>query len=1039
MNSLRLMAVVASASLLPVLAEGKPWLGHFQDLRAAVAKVEPESSEDYRLGETLMAEIRALAAKKRAAVPAPIISFESLSSAGRMWFTNHNYTDRQLFCSRDLWEGGPSQFQSASHRKTFEIFRQYGVNTFNVYAYGENFQRYLENLAKFQPGLKVIPTVTPPGMNGKLNPVNLKLVGESPFIYRLDGRPLFLCWGWLNIPKTREFIRELEALVGCPVAYIHSCGSISEYHDPFNAYIAGKGVAATVLLQWFDHLSELLECCAGIEYANRVTEADGRLCVRYYNEVIMPLFAAVCAQEQYNGRKLCGLEILTGYNNYRGRQRLSPDGTKTLFAYLNVARRFSLDILKCFEWDEYNEDSHFQPTVNKPMAYQRILKYWNDSNRRVPPTPNAGDDLSLPNLILSHVKQVVAGPDYELELLNVPDSDKAEPYTVQVDILDERGGTLHTETFAFDRAELREHTVRVPASVYIGADALVTRLVIRYGGRTRFVQEGLPFTVVRPTTLCDTTWYSTPLRNVLFPENSAVRFGQAKNPSGALPERVEVPVAAELAFGDALSSVEVVQNGRDTRFSYDPQDEFRQNDAERVNLILSFSHLEFLGPLKFEAEVKLANAPSALWYEYEKDPKYKYLNNVSVKHLEHSAGEGFRLGGGVSSWRNATVLSLKRAEFDGASFSISGRRTAGANAGEEFHWEIPLGRLSPAGVCSTVFADGFQVALEIPQRMDLLPLPVNGTTARFTATLHTGYPSGVYAVRAVSRTGKVWWSAPVTYRLPATGETQAVSVFHNQDGPYDLAVDSSRVPHVKYRFDPNIAGNVLTTSAGREFYGNLGGYDLVPTGYEGYHCSVYSIPYSFRLSGGKPYTLNQAGKQTADVGRLAVPQYETLADGAWCLNFTGQGEFIGFAPSVFPQRAGCTVKFEFLPLEVERDQVYFVHAEHAIAGFRLRTEDKRLAVDFHRRQAPGNDRENVKTFVTDLEPQEGQWNTVVFRYDLRNVTVELNGRQESFPCQGLSRWFAVAGFGGDGTKSKNGHVQFFKGRLKSFEVIHSAK
>ena len=131
---MRKTAILVTTCLLSLLAADKPWLAHFQKIRSAVAKVERESAEDYRLGAQLMGEIRELAAKRRPAVPVPIISFEALSSAGRMWYTNHNYTDRQLFCSRDLWEGGPSQFQPASHRMTFEIFQQYGIETFNVYS-----------------------------------------------------------------------------------------------------------------------------------------------------------------------------------------------------------------------------------------------------------------------------------------------------------------------------------------------------------------------------------------------------------------------------------------------------------------------------------------------------------------------------------------------------------------------------------------------------------------------------------------------------------------------------------------------------------------------------------------------------------------------------------------------------------------------------------------------------------------------------------------------------------------------------------------
>ena len=58
---------------------------------------------------------------------------------------------------------------------------------------------------------------------------------------------------------------------------------------------------------------------------------------------------------------------------------------------------------------------------------------------------------------------------------------------------------------------------------------------------------------------------------------------------------------------------------------------------------------------------------------------------------------------------------------------------------------------------------------------------------------------------------------------------------------------------------------------------------------------------------------------------------------------------------------------------------------------------------------------------------------------MNRLYITLNGKTESFECQGLSRWFAVGGFGGDGTMSKNGNVHYFKGKLKSFEVIHNAK
>ncbi len=999
----------------------------FNEIRTKTAKTVKLSLEDYRLGKELMVEIRKLAAKKRPAVPTPIISFETLSAAGRMWYTDYNYTDRQLFCSRDLWTGGPSQYQQKAYRKTYEIFELYGVSAFNAYVYYESFLRYQDALGSANPDLKLIPTVTPPGYNGPLKQEMMKTISGNPRILRINGQVLYLCWGWVDIPKTKEFIRKLEKMTGEPAGLIYSCGTVSGCAEPYLSYAAGKGVPASSLLHWFDFLTEVLQHCAGIEYANYLDDPEGNLHASYYNEIIVPLFAAVCAQEQYNGKKLCGLEILTGYNNYRGRQRLSANGTKTLRAYLEISKRFNLDILKAFEWDEYNEDSHFQPTVNKPMAYQRILKYWNDTNHKRRLTPNPGDDLSLPNLILSHRKQISCGPDYELEILHIPDSGTSEPCMVTAEIVNEKGQVLLKEDLQFNRAEFKEYTLHIPGKDYIDSEVLVTRLSIDYQGNKKVIQEGLPFTVVRPTIACDSTWYSTPLRNVLFPAKAELRFGKVIHPKGALAERIEVPVSAKLSFPDPLNSLEVLQNGRDIRYSYDPQNEFHQNDPGRINLILTFYHLEMIPFGRFNATMAMKNAPSATWFAAPQDPSYSYLKNCSVKQNEYSFAEHPHIkNAGASSWRNARMISLKKTEFDKAVFEISGTYLSGPEKGGTFAWTLPLAKLKAAGVCNKIFENGFQIALEIPQHLDRLPLPVMNSSAEFEAELHTGYPDGVLAARAVSRTGKVWWSAPHVLKRSGSGEKATVSVYHNQKGAYDLPVAANRVPHIQYRFNPAYAGNILTTAAGREFYGNLGGYDLVPTGYEGYHCSVYDIPYSFRQA-------PRAGEK-----RLVVPEYEKSADGTYCLNFSGKGEFIGFPPSLFPQRSGYTVRFEVLPLDVDRDQVYFVHAEHDIAGFRLRTEDQRLVVDFYRRQA-SNAPEDSTVFKTSLDPVEGKWNKIEFKYDMRKISVTLNGQTESFPTEGIPRWVAVGGFGGDGTKSRNNCVQYFKGKLKSFEVIHSAR
>ena len=1003
---------------------------YFSGIREKVAKTSRFSPEDFELGAKLLIQIRELAATRTPALPQPLFHAETLSSAGRMWFTNHNYTDRQLFCARDVWESGSSQHKTASHKKTFELLTLSGFDAHSSFLYGADMPiSYLKNHALLKPALKFIPTLTPAGHNGKLEPALLKRAAQSPHTLKIDGKLLISCWTGLDIKKNADFIRQVESYAGMPVAFIYSCGTITNYADPFNFYHRDKRVPASVLLYWFDYLSKLLESSAGIEYSNYLTRADGTFFAEYYDEVILPLFAAILAQDKYNGKKYFGLQIMTGYNNYRGKQRLSTDGTKTLRAYMHLVKKYRVDIIKAFEWDEYNEDSHFQPTVNKPMAFTRITNYCFGQLKGKTPAPFPGDDLTLPNLILSQRKQVVSGMDFQLEVLHVPDSKNATPYSVKVEILDTKGTIISERNMKFNRSELQAHTILIPTGDYISSDALVTRLTIDYLGEKRVISEGLPFTVIRPTTVCDTTWYSTPLRNVLFPVKADIAFGKVSNPAAALPERIELPVKADLQFSDTLNSVEVVQNGRDNRFSYDSRNEYLQNDPDRLNLILTFYNLEVSMKISrrcdFTADISIANAPGAMRFVHAKDKRNIYLTDVSQKAAIVPFTAPYTIKARPSSWRNAHIFSIRKSEAAQAVLNVNGTITAGTLKGQKFSCALPVAKLQKAGVYNIILDNGIQIALEIPQRMDIMPLPLNTAAAKFETTLHTGYPYGVFAVRAVSRNGKVYWSKPMVIARQNSGKNVEISTFNDRKGTAGFKIDASKVPHIKYRFTPEPAGNIITTCAGREFYANAGGYDMVPTGYEGYHCSVYSIPYSFR-------------KYRTPESKY-VPKYEKLPDGTYCLDFSGKGEFIGFPPSLFPQRSGCTVKFEFMPRDVESDQVYFVHAEHTLSGFRLRTEDGRLVADFHRRQNTANARENTVVFKTNLDPVEIIWNSVVFKYDLETLSITLNGKTESFPCKGISCWLAVGGFGGDGTTSTNSNQHYFNGKLKSFEVIHSAK
>ncbi|MBE6375026.1 MAG: LamG domain-containing protein [Lentisphaerae bacterium] len=1022
--SLLFLTVLTAGSLYAVTPK-------MQEIRQALKNVKPDSAEDYALGEKLLPELQALAAKKQLKFPRTMLMMETLTAAGLMWKAPTYYTDRQLFGARDVWESGPEMYKKAGHQITFDMLKASGVDILSAFQYNFSAMRYFTNAGrlKLDPGtLKIAMTLSPRWTKGSLTAGRVKFASESPYNFMIDGKPLFVCYQepCLTLKELKDFMKELDGLCGKPVFYLHSLGLQGDCGEPYSYYIKpGHRVPASVMIKWFDRITEILDLCGGFEYYPHMEIADSRLYTEYYDKVLLPILLAPFAQERFNGKKVFALQIMTGYSNYRGKQRLSHDGTKTLRDYLELCKKFKVDIMKGFEWDEYQEDSHFQPTVNKPMAHQRILKYYMDQFKNLPPTPNEGDDLSLPNLIVTHRKQHVAGNDFEVELLQVPDTTESTPYTLTLELLDADGKVVFkAEKLQFDSARLLDRTLRIPSKDIAAAGILVPRLTIDYQGETKVIQEGLPTALVRPTTVCDSTWLSTPLRNIAFPEFAEVKFGTPA--AEGLSEYLAIPVSAKVEFNEPLTSLEVMQE-RLSIFAHDPANEFHQNDPDKINVRMSIYYFNnYPERINIAGKFDLKNAPSATVYQIAMDKKYgsyTQQTNPSVKYHELPIAGNNTFDYSASYWRKEWIMTLSKSELDSAVFNITGSRNSGANKGKDFLWDMPLKNLKDSGLQVMVFPDGLQVALEIGHAYDSMPLPLDSGTAEFDTVINTGYPQGLFFVQAVTRSGKVWRSKPFTIFPDAGNSKQTISVFDDAKGAYKIEVPSSRIPKISYRFDPAYGGTILTTPAGREFYGNAGGADRVATGFEGFHNSLFSLPRIF------------INTRSARGISQATPQWEKMPNGKWCLNFSGNGEYITFPVSVLPQRAGFTLTMDVYP-EANYPQQYFTQYGVSPSGFTLRTnKEGKFEIVFDRKLAKSWECESRTAFTTKLSPKIGAWNIIRFKYDLNKVSLTVNGKTESFPCVGIGQWLAVSGFGG----SHDATNRSFKGKLKRFEVVHSVR
>ena len=120
---------------------------------------------------------------------------------------------------------------------------------------------------------------------------------------------------------------------------------------------------------------------------------------------------------------------------------------------------------------------------------------------------------------------------------------------------------------------------------------------------------------------------------------------------------------------------------------------------------------------------------------------------------------------------------------------------------------------------------------------------------------------------------------------------------------------------------------------------------------------------------------------------------------------------------------------------MERNQILFEQfGANYLTGFRIGLKKGKIRIEFCRR-TPFISRSPLAgtvEFDTNIELQNDKWQKVVFSFDGKRVSISANRRTASFPCTGQAMWLTLSAFGGEGGK-------YFKGLLKSFEIIHSTK
>jgi len=1013
---------------------------------------QPNSPADIAAGKVLLAQMKQQAAARKSVLPRTYVFVRSQTKySGRLYQDFYTWFDRPLFASRRLWESGTSDIKEASYRKTFELYKQYGLDGFMTFAWPDQYDRYLKPLYDTAAAMKLNPDqfhimydVSPSPSYIQIAPETLQQIVNSPYSFRVNGKNVISSYQLDS--KTPEqlapYIKQLRERSGGKVLILPMIW-FSSFHDASGKRVTAGELAdmyrlhgampASLLRRMQDYLRGYLNLCDGLYIGQMPNNPDFTYDTSYEANVLYPLFKSVLAEPQYNGKKLLAQQMCTGYTSYHGAQNRSRDGTKTLRAGLNLAAEFHPDILIGTEWDEENEDTHFQPTVAKPMSSQRIIKYYTDRFKGIAPTSDAGDDVSIPNLIISQRRQIMLGHVLDIELLNVPDTARGKPYTVQLDLLDQNGkAVFHADPVAYNTAELKDKTFYLPSENYKDCQALQPRLTINYNGKKQVFSSGLPFTVLRATTAWDQTYFCTPLRNVLRPRDAKVLF--TIDPKPLEPGIHRAGISADINSPGKLAAVEVMQNSH-VIFAYDPKNEYLRNDANRRMIDLSWGYINQPSRINISYSVDLQNAPSALTFSQPVETNAKPSGIIPVDKATASKAftdkanswNGNKYHGYADWYTRDRLISIKKEDINAAIITISGEEANGKNKGKKFSWTLPLKDLGEYGVISKVFDDGLMFGVQTQYRPQHNTLPLDTGKVLFSQPLMVDNPNSVLALRLVTEDGKIWWSKPFAANRQPSAQTVPVYVYSDTAKKgIKLQVAKNRVPDINYDFTPRW-GNILHTDTARGFYGHAGSY--IVTAIDFFALGSNSMGQPFR-------------SYSADIFKGAdkpAPQWVQTEDGKWALSFDGEhGNFLALPNVVIPQRAGFTLSFDVKPAEIKPDQVLFANQWVTKSTFILGVKDGKFYIRFYRR-TPGDPTLPGWSYVdfnTDIPLTAGKWQKVLLTYNESKLTLNANGKTQSFPLKGIGIYLQGSVFGGYGDRDKDGTIPFYHGLLRSLEVKH---